>query len=79
MSSEVGIRVEWVTDMEGLRLFLEGLHELWRRDPEAGHSVNDQIRQRVLELCGMGHPHSAALAREVLVTDTWDDCARYCS
>lgn len=62
-----------------LRWFLGWLHEAWRRDPEMGHSVNNQIRRRVLEMCAEGHPDAALLAREVLVTDTWDDCPEWCA
>jgi hypothetical protein len=77
--NEVALTAASVTDVRELRRFLDGLHVLWRRDPEAGHSINDQIRMRVLELCAEGHPDAALLAREVLVTDTWDDCSEYCA
>jgi hypothetical protein len=67
-----------VAGIQDLRRFLDGLHALWRMDPEAGHSINDQIRQRILEMCAEGHPDAALLAREVLVTETWDDCPEWC-
>lgn len=66
-----------VTGLADLRQFLDALHDLWRRDPEAGHSINDDIRKRVLELCAAGHPDAVILAREVLVTDTWDDVSSW--
>lgn len=66
-----------VANIYDLRAFLDWLHEAWRRDPEMGHGIDDQIRQRVLELCAEGHPDAALLAREVLVTSAWDDCAAW--
>jgi hypothetical protein len=75
--NEVALTAASVTDVRELRRFLDGLRALWRRDPEAGHSINDQIRARVLEMCAEGHPDAALLAREVLVTDTWDDCPEW--
>jgi hypothetical protein len=66
-----------VTDIRTLRRFLDWLHATWVRDPEAGHSINDQIRAHVLEMCAQGHPDAATLAREVLVTDSWDDCTKW--
>lgn len=68
-----------VASVKDLRWFLGILRVLWRNDPEAGHSINDQIRARVLEMCAEGHPDAAVLAREVLVTDTWDDCPEWCA
>jgi hypothetical protein len=68
-----------VTGLQDLRRFLDALHELWRRDPEAGHSWDDDIRDRVLRMSAAGHPDAAVLAREVLVTSGWDDVERYCS
>jgi DNA-binding transcriptional ArsR family regulator len=51
-----------VANIRDLRRFLDWLREAWSHDPEMGHSVDDQIRQRVLE---MGEPdvttYSAAL------------------
>lgn len=66
-----------VASLADLRRFLDALHEMWRSDPEAGHGVDDQIRERVLQLCAEGHPEAAMLAREVLVTGTWDDVPRW--
>jgi len=71
--------VQSVATLADLRRFLDLLHDQWRKDPEVGHSVNDEIRQRVLELCAEGHPDAAMLAREVLVTDTWDDVEVWCA
>jgi hypothetical protein len=68
-----------VANIYDLRAFLDWLRKAWLRDPEMGHSINDQIRQRVLELCAEGHPDAVLLAREVLVTSTWDDCAGWCA
>jgi hypothetical protein len=72
MSAELEPVAREVATVDDLRRFLDALHRLWRDDPEAGHSVDDQIRARVLEMCAQGHPDAAVLAREVLVTDTWD-------
>jgi hypothetical protein len=80
MASEImPMMASEVVCIEDLRRFLDALHELWRRDPESGHSWDDDIRDRVLRMCAEGHPDAAALAREVLVTSTWDDVERYCS
>lgn len=68
-----------VTTLGDLRYFLGALHAKWREDPEVGHSVNDEIRGRVLQMCAEGHPEAAMLAREVLVTDTWDDVPSWCA
>ena len=68
-----------VQSLDDLRRFMELLHIMWRRDPEAGHSLNDDIRAHVLRMCAEGHPEAASLAREVLVTDTWDDVPSWCS
>jgi hypothetical protein len=66
-----------VVCIEDLRRFLDALHALWRDDPEAGHNWDDDIRDRVLQMCAAGHPDAATLAREVLVTSTWDDVSRW--
>jgi hypothetical protein len=68
-----------VATLADLRRFLDLLHAQWHMDPEVGHSVNDEIRKRVLEMCAEGHPQAAELAREVLVTDTWDDIEVWCA
>lgn len=74
MSTEIVPAVNAVANLDDLRRFMDALHQKWREDPEVGHVVNDNIRGRVLELCAEGHPDATALAREVLVTSTWDDC-----
>lgn len=79
MSTEIVPAVSAITCLGDLRQFMGLLHEKWREDPEVGHSINDDIRRRVLEMCAAGHPDAAALAREVLVTDTWDDCPVWCA
>lgn len=68
-----------VVCIDDLRAFLDALHALWRDDPEAGHSWDDDIRERVLQMCAAGHPDAAVLAREVLVTSTWDDVPKWCA
>jgi len=73
MSTDLVSQASAVATVGDLRYFLDALHEHWRNDPESGHSIDDEIRQRVLELCAAGHPDAAVLAREVLVTSTWDD------
>jgi hypothetical protein len=71
--------VQAVATVDDLRRFLDALHQEWREDPESGHGIDDRIRARVLELCAEGHPDAAVLAREVLVTGTWDDVPRWCA
>lgn len=71
--SEMALAANAVASIEDLRRFLDMLHQKWREDPEAGHSIDDRIRERVLQLCAAGHPDAMLLAREVLVTSTWDD------
>ena len=66
-----------VATLDDLRRFLDALHALWRDDPEVGHTWDDDIRERVLQMCAAGHPDAADLAREVLVTSTWDDIPRW--
>jgi hypothetical protein len=66
-----------VATVDDLRRFLDLLHAKWQQDPEVGHGIDDDIRGRVLQLCAEGHPDAALLAREVLVTDTWDDVPRW--
>ena len=66
-----------VVCIDDLRRFLDALHQLWRVDEEVGHSWDDDIRDRVLRMCAAGHPDAAVLAREVLVTSTWDDVSRW--
>jgi hypothetical protein len=61
-----------IVDLHSLKVFLSRLHELWDRDADAGHSINDDLRDRVLVLISRGHPQSAELAQAVLVTDQWD-------
>ena len=68
-----------VASVDDLRRFMDFLHEQWRRDPEVGHSIDDEIRERVLQMCAAGHPDAAVLAREVLVTSTWDDVQSWCA
>jgi hypothetical protein len=75
--NEIAPTAASVANIQDLRRLLDWLHEAWRRDPEVGHGIDDQIRERVLELCADGHPDAAALAREALVTSTWDDCASW--
>ena len=77
MSTEIVPAVSAVANLDDLRRFMGLLHQKWRDDPEVGHGINDDIRERVLELCADGHPQAAALAREVLVTSTWDDCTAW--
>jgi hypothetical protein len=79
MSTEVATTASAVANLDDLLRFLDLLHLLWRADPESGHSVDDAIRERVLEMCAAGHPQAADLAREVLVTSTWDDVPKWCA
>ena len=76
MSTDI-VPAHEVASVDDLRRFLDLLHAQWRNDPDSGHSIDDQIRERVLELCAQGHPDAAVLAREVLVTSTWDDCPKW--
>ena len=71
--NEIELRADAIDTIGDLRRFLDLLHAKWREDPEVGHSVDDEIRERVLQMCADGHPDAAVLAREVLVTSTWDD------
>jgi len=73
MTSEIMPLTAAVATVDDLRRFLDLLHVKWREDPEDGHRIDDKIRQLVLEMCAAGHPDAAVLAREVLVTWTWDD------
>lgn len=77
--TEIELSNSSVQDLSDLRRFMELLHIAWRNDPEAGHSLNDGIRAHVLRMCAEGHPEAASLAREVLVTDTWDDVPSWCA
>lgn len=80
MTGEVSVlSAASVADLADLRRFLDALHVLWRHDPEVGHNVDDEIRERVLQMCAAGHPDAAMLAREVLVTSTWDDVPKWCA
>lgn len=75
--SELVLSANAVAGLGDLRRFLDALHELWRKDPEAAHGIDDDIRERVLELVAAGHDDAALLAREVLVTSAWTDVDRW--
>jgi len=77
MSTELVPAAGAVANADDLRRFLDALHQEWRSDPESGHSMDDKIRERVLEMCAEGHPDAAILAREVLVTSTWADVSKW--
>jgi hypothetical protein len=64
-----------VVDLHSLKVFLSRLHELWDRDPEAGHNINDDLRGWALALISRGHPQAAEIAKALLVTDQWDVCS----
>ena len=64
-----------VVDLHSLKAFLSRLHELWDRDPEAGHNLNDDLRGWALILISRGHPQAAEIAQALLVTDQWDVCS----
>ena len=71
MTGELVPMASEVASVDDLRRFLGWLHEQWRRDPEIGHSIDDEIRERVLQMVrGHDHPDAAVLARAVLVTST---------
>lgn len=66
-----------VDSLSGLRDFLDRLHQAWNDDPEAAHGLEDEIKSRALQLVADEHPDAAAIAREVLVIDTWTDVTRW--
>jgi hypothetical protein len=72
VSSDLVPQARKVANVDDLRRFLDALRKHWDDDPESGHIIDDEIRQRVLQMCADGHPDAAALSREVLVTSTWD-------
>lgn len=74
---DLACSVDAVGNLADLTRFMNMLHELWVRDPEQGHSIDDEIRERVLKMCAAGHPQAHLLAGAVLVTSTWNDVSRY--
>jgi hypothetical protein len=61
-----------VSDLDGLRLVLQQLRETYDRDPEAGHCIEDTLKNRVLRLAADGHPDAARFAAVVLEPLDWD-------
>lgn len=70
--------VQHVEDLRGLRAVLQRLREMYEQDPEAAHSIEDALKDRVLHLTTEGHPMAADFAREVLAVAAWD-VPRWCA
>lgn len=77
MSADLQTLAGAVDSLSGLRDFLNRLHSAWNDDPEVAHALEDEIKTRTLGLVAAGHPEAAAIAREVLVIDTWDDVMKW--
>jgi hypothetical protein len=77
MSTDLQRLTGTVDSLSGLRDFLNRLHAAWNDDPEVAHALEDEIKSRALQLVAEGHPDAAAIAREVLVIDTWDDVMKW--
>lgn len=77
MSADLQTLAGTVDSLSTLRDFLNRLHKAWNDDPEVAHALEDEIKTRALKLAAAGHPEAAAIAREVLVIDTWDDVMKW--
>ncbi|MFD9949703.1 hypothetical protein ACFWYW_55545 [Nonomuraea sp. NPDC059023] len=65
-------------DVEGVRQVLDWIRDAYQGDPEAAHSLEDDLIRHVLRLTAEGHPQACQLAAEVL-TIAELDLPRWCA
>jgi MoxR-like ATPase len=75
--SELREDVQAMTLPSEMDPILDRLRRLRQRDPESGHSIDDELRERVLTLIAGGSRYSRQLARTAMETSGWKSCSRY--
>jgi hypothetical protein len=67
-----------VHDLDSVQQVMADIHDAYQGDPEAAHSAEDELMQKVLRLVVEEHPQAVDMAAEMLKAAEWD-VPRWCA